>query len=208
MLKLNENFLIDRLLFGNPKYSFSINSEILMTSISYILLTKRFNESLVWKLHDITCFPFLFKLGSWWSFGNMNFDYIFFSQVISLWLTDPLHQRFVFSFHCILLFLPSFYLLLLYFKLLSCTFIFLGTSNATGDCNFFILNLLLCIKWYKHKYIIWEVNSKNGGSIWKTTSPHYASKIGDFMQSQSSFLISLLVNCTLIPWLLGSFRFP
>lgn len=47
ILKLNENLQIDTLLFGDPKCSVSINSEILLTSISYILLPKRFDGSLI-----------------------------------------------------------------------------------------------------------------------------------------------------------------
>ena len=37
ILKLDENLVTDTLLFGNPKNRVSINSEILMTSIFYIL---------------------------------------------------------------------------------------------------------------------------------------------------------------------------
>ena len=44
---LNENLLTEVLLFGHPKYSKSVHSEILMASISYILFTKRFGENLV-----------------------------------------------------------------------------------------------------------------------------------------------------------------
>ena len=47
ILELNENLLIDTLLLGNPKYSALINSEILMTSISYILSSKRFDGNLM-----------------------------------------------------------------------------------------------------------------------------------------------------------------
>ena len=36
ILKLNESLLIDTLSFGNPIYNALINSEILMTCISYI----------------------------------------------------------------------------------------------------------------------------------------------------------------------------
>ena len=46
----------------NRMSSVSINSEILMASISYILSTKRFDGNLMWQLCDIYCFPFLFKL--------------------------------------------------------------------------------------------------------------------------------------------------
>ena len=35
----------------------------------------------------------------------------------------------------------------------------------------------------------------------------YASGVRNFMQSLSSFLIYLLVTCTSMPWLQGSFRF-
>ena len=52
ILKLDENLVTDTLLFGNPKNRVSINSEILMTSIFYILWTNRFDGNLIWKLHD------------------------------------------------------------------------------------------------------------------------------------------------------------
>ena len=47
MLELNENLLIDTLLCGNPKHNVLFNSEILMTSISYILSTKIFDGNLM-----------------------------------------------------------------------------------------------------------------------------------------------------------------
>ena len=47
ILELNENLLIDTFMLGNPKYSALINSEILMTSISYTLSSKRFDGSLM-----------------------------------------------------------------------------------------------------------------------------------------------------------------
>ena len=105
---------LDTLLFGNSKYSFLIKSEIFMNSISYTWSTMRFDGSLMWKYCDTKCFPFLFKLGSWWSFGNMGkrisfiYIYIFFFSSNFLWLTEPLYQRFVFSFHCIF-FLSSYF---------------------------------------------------------------------------------------------------
>ena len=43
--------------------------------------------------------------------------------------------------------------------------------------------------------------------IWKTIFPHYASRVGDFMQSQTSFLISLVVTCILMSWIWSPFRF-
>ena len=52
ILKLDENLVTDTLLFGNPKNRVSINSEILMTSIFYILWTNRFDGNLMWKLYD------------------------------------------------------------------------------------------------------------------------------------------------------------
>ena len=36
-----------------------------------------------------------------------------------------------------------------------------------------------------------------GKLIWKTQSTHYTSSVWDFMQSLSSFLITLVVTCTL-----------
>ena len=47
ILKLNENVLIDTLLFGNPKVSDLVNSKILMTSTSYISSTMRFDGNLM-----------------------------------------------------------------------------------------------------------------------------------------------------------------
>ena len=51
ILKLNEN-LIDTMLFGYPKQSVSVNSEILTTSISYVLSVQRFDGNLMWKIYD------------------------------------------------------------------------------------------------------------------------------------------------------------
>ena len=46
ILKLNEN-LIDTMLFGYLKKKFSVNSEILTTSFSYVLSVKRFDGNLM-----------------------------------------------------------------------------------------------------------------------------------------------------------------
>ena len=48
--KLNENLLTNKLLFENPKYNVSINSDISMISISYILSGKSFERNLDLKL--------------------------------------------------------------------------------------------------------------------------------------------------------------
>ena len=42
---------------------------------------------------------------------------------------------------------------------------------------------------------------------WKTYFAHYDFGDGDFMESLSSFLISLVVTFTLMPWLQGCVRF-
>ena len=43
--KSYENFLIDALLLENPKYRVSVDSKILMTAISYILLANTANTN-------------------------------------------------------------------------------------------------------------------------------------------------------------------
>ena len=48
IFKLNENLSIDTLLFGNPRYSvFVVNCKILITTISYILPTMRYDGYLL-----------------------------------------------------------------------------------------------------------------------------------------------------------------
>ena len=47
-------------------------------------------------------------------------------------------------------------------------------------------------------YIIWKVCTRNN---LKTPFAHYASGIGNFMQNMSYFVTSLVVTCSLMPWL-------
>ena len=56
------------------------------------------------------------------------------------------------------------------------------------------------------KSIIWKVNVRNRGWIWKSPFALYASMGRNFIQSPSSCKISLVKIRTVMPWLKGSVR--
>ena len=47
ILRLSENSLVQLLLFGDPKYSYIDNCQILNTSINFILKSERFKGSII-----------------------------------------------------------------------------------------------------------------------------------------------------------------
>ena len=76
------------------------------------------------------------------------------------------------------------------------------------------LYLTLIVKWFQrlchvppNLEIFVQLTVQIGDCIRKTLSAHYASGVGEFMQSLPLFVISLMVARTLMPLLQSSFRF-
>ena len=51
LLDSNESNLIQHILFGNLSKDIETNIEILNRTVSYVLMTKRFDERLFWRLY-------------------------------------------------------------------------------------------------------------------------------------------------------------
>ena len=62
-----------------------------------------------------------------------------------------------------------------------------------------LVSLMLTLTW-SIDILSKKLTPEIGGWILKTPFAHHVSGGGDFMQIRSSFLISLVVTCTFMPW--------